>query len=159
MSRSTQKKMFSFYKSGKEKTCLDITEYTQIRDCKTDPRDERFYLVGEAVEKLAAYEDAEEQGLLLKLPCKVGDVVDKLFSHNEIISLWVEVKEEIIFKRLIWNGMAWNIPENLKQCNFEKIFGTIPQQITQADVINIVITSSKEVEEALAKIQEENENE
>ena len=30
---------------------------------------------GEAVDKLAAYEDAEEQGLLVKLPCKVGDTV------------------------------------------------------------------------------------
>ena len=28
-----------------------------------------------AIEKLAAYEDAEEQGLLLRLPCKVGDTV------------------------------------------------------------------------------------
>ena len=27
------------------------------------------------VEKLAEYEDAEEQGLLLRLPCKVGDTV------------------------------------------------------------------------------------
>jgi len=28
-----------------------------------------------ALEKLAAYEDAEEQGLLVRLPCKVGDTV------------------------------------------------------------------------------------
>lgn len=28
-----------------------------------------------AMEKLAAYEDAEEQGLMLKLQCKVGDTV------------------------------------------------------------------------------------
>ena len=28
-----------------------------------------------AVNKLAEYEDAEEQGLLLRLPCKVGDVL------------------------------------------------------------------------------------
>lgn len=28
-----------------------------------------------AIEKCADYEDAEEQGLLLKLPCKVGDTV------------------------------------------------------------------------------------
>lgn len=27
------------------------------------------------VDKLGAYEDAEEQGLLLRLPCKVGDTV------------------------------------------------------------------------------------
>ena len=29
----------------------------------------------EEAEKLAAYEDAEEQGLLIRLPCKVGDDV------------------------------------------------------------------------------------
>lgn len=28
-----------------------------------------------AIEKLATYEDAEEQGLLIRLPCKVGDPV------------------------------------------------------------------------------------
>lgn len=28
-----------------------------------------------AIEKLAAYEDSEEQGLLLRLPCKVGDKI------------------------------------------------------------------------------------
>ncbi len=38
-------------KGGKEPTMLDI------------------------VHKLADYEDAEEQGLLLRLPCKVGDTV------------------------------------------------------------------------------------
>lgn len=30
---------------------------------------------GSPTEKLAAYEDAEEQGLLLRLPCKVGDKI------------------------------------------------------------------------------------
>lgn len=30
--------------------------------------------------KLAAYEDAEEQGLLLRLPCKVGDTVYAFLS-------------------------------------------------------------------------------
>ena len=29
----------------------------------------------EIINKLAAYEDAEEQGLLVRLPCKVGDTV------------------------------------------------------------------------------------
>lgn len=31
--------------------------------------------IGKAADKLAAYEDAEEQGLILRLPCKVGDTV------------------------------------------------------------------------------------
>ena len=34
--------------------------------------------IGKAADKLAAYEDAEEQGLLLRLPCKVGDTVYSL---------------------------------------------------------------------------------
>lgn len=33
------------------------------------------YLSGDAADKLATCEDAEEQGLLVKLPCKVGDTV------------------------------------------------------------------------------------
>ena len=33
------------------------------------------YLSGDAADKLAAYEDAEEQGRLVILPCKVGDML------------------------------------------------------------------------------------
>ena len=33
------------------------------------------YLLGDAADRLAAYEDAEEQELLVRLPCKVGDMV------------------------------------------------------------------------------------
>lgn len=37
-----------------------------------------------ALEKLADYEDLEEQGLLVKLPCKVGDMVwDNDFGYPE----------------------------------------------------------------------------
>ena len=32
-----------------------------------------------AIDRLAAYEDAEEQGLLVRLPCKVGDSVYNLW--------------------------------------------------------------------------------
>ena len=35
---------------------------------------------GKAVEKLAEYEDLEEQGKLLKLPCAVGDTVYCIFT-------------------------------------------------------------------------------
>lgn len=42
-----------------------------------------------AMEKLAAYEDAEEQGLLLRLPCKVGDKVYQI-SKNFIEPCTVE---------------------------------------------------------------------
>lgn len=44
-----------------------------------------------AIEKLAAYEDAEEQGLLLRLPCKVGTEV-----YN--ITWWDDVQEKVVVK-------------------------------------------------------------
>lgn len=36
----------------------------------------------EIADKLAAYEDAEEQGLLIRLPCKVGDTVFVVEGHS-----------------------------------------------------------------------------
>lgn len=44
------------------------------------------------IEKLAAYEDAEEQGLLLRLPCKVGDAVYKPnpITKKEIVGIKIE---------------------------------------------------------------------
>lgn len=42
-----------------------------------------------AIEKLAAYEDAEEQGLLICLPCKVGDTVYQI-NENFIEPCTVE---------------------------------------------------------------------
>lgn len=40
---------------------------------------------GSPTEKLAAYEDSEEQGLLLRLPCKVGDTVYVVTSPFNVI--------------------------------------------------------------------------
>lgn len=41
-------------------------------DCQINEGREKLRM---ALEKLAAYEDLEEQGLLVRLPCKVGDTV------------------------------------------------------------------------------------
>jgi hypothetical protein len=47
----------------------------------------------EAELKLKAYEDAEEQGLLLRLPCKVGDIVYAFdYPRSDIV---VVVDEEV----------------------------------------------------------------
>jgi hypothetical protein len=53
--------------------------------------DELNYAVGEAIDKLAAYEDAEEQGRLVILPCKVGDTI------------------YVIFDGKIWDGKVYRI--------------------------------------------------
>ncbi len=48
--------------------------------------DELNYAIGEAIDKLAAYEDAKEQGQLVILPCKVGDTVYYLTGNPTLAS-------------------------------------------------------------------------
>ena len=109
----------------------------------------------EDIQELAEYRKLKKQGRLQILPCAVEDVVDKLFSHNEIVALWIEKKKEISYHELIWNGMAWDIPEVLKNCRFVKIFGTIPMAISEADHINIEVSLSEEAEAVLEKMKGE----
>ena len=42
------------------------------------------YDLTDIVNKLAEYEDAEEQGLLLRLPCKIGDAVYRVMADKRI---------------------------------------------------------------------------
>ena len=58
-----------------------------------------------AMEKLADYEDLEEQGRLIKLPCKVGDTV-YLIKNSEKI---VERKADMMFIGVLWEefGKEW----------------------------------------------------
>lgn len=51
-------------------------------------------------EKLKNYEDAEEQGLLLRLPCKVGDTIYIVF-HNHTIG-----KSTVVSFKMIAEGWA-----------------------------------------------------
>lgn len=55
---------------------------------------------GSPTEKLAAYEEAEEQGLLLRLPCKVGDTIYIVF-HNHTIG-----KSTVTSFKMIAKGWA-----------------------------------------------------
>lgn len=139
-------------------TELDL-KIQELKNAFNDLKEEnkRFKFSNSMLEKeLQEYRQLEKQGLLLKLKqVSVNDVVDKLFSHNEIISLWREAKENgVSCHKRIWYGMAWDIPEELKNCKFVKIFGTIPQSIVHADIINIEIALSAEAEKALAKLSE-----
>jgi len=59
-------------------------------------------------EKLKDYEDAEEQGLLLRLPCKVGDIVyvptRNFISELEITEV-IHCKNGIYFQWMLLNGI------------------------------------------------------
>lgn len=61
--------------------------------------------VAEYLRKFKDYEDLEEQGRLMKLPCKVGDTV-YLIKNSEKI---VERKADMMFIGVLWEefGKEW----------------------------------------------------
>ena len=64
-------------------------------------------------EKLRKYEDVEEQGLLLKLPCKVGDTVYAYCSEFGIIPYVVDcivINEHITFQCSSYSGPIGDCP-------------------------------------------------
>lgn len=58
-----------------------LTEHTQHYVPTEDL--EHLYAVIEAAEKVSKYETAKEDGRLVMLPCKVGDLVFKIFSQRD----------------------------------------------------------------------------
>lgn len=56
-------------------------------------------------ERLKEYEDLEEQGLLLKLPCKVGDTVYLIKSDGKVVPRTADMQ----FLGVLWDdyGKEW----------------------------------------------------
>ena len=59
----------------------------------------------QAIQKLAQYEDLEEQGLILRLPCKVGTTVYLIKSDGKIVS----TTADMMFLGTLWEdyGKEW----------------------------------------------------
>lgn len=71
---------------------------------------------------------------------KLGEYIDTIISHNESIALWINVKDEgPSYKRMVWSGMAHELPDYLLDVKVARIFGTIPESILEADRLNILI--------------------
>lgn len=98
-------------------------------------------------EKCVYFKDCNR---FVELPCKVKDLIDKVIGHNEIVAIWERRKsKEGRYSILLWRGMAWDIPEEYLDRTILKIFGTVPESITEADTVNISVTPIlKSVEEA-----------
>ena len=85
MARLTFKKCFECFRSDEKTTTICVNGYTQICEPifspdSIHPQFQNCYLVGEAVDKLASYEDAEEQGLLQRTPVAIGQTVYTNFA-------------------------------------------------------------------------------
>lgn len=80
---------------------------------------------------------------VIALPVSVGDLPDRVFSHNSIIAIWIDIPNEHYSQRL-WRGMAWDIPKQYSEMKFKKIFGTIAENISESDTINILVDLTRE---------------
>ena len=61
-------------KMFKKNTIKDMRNIEELNWEDEDGNKESAFC-GLAIDKLAEYEDAEEKGLLIRLPCKIGDIV------------------------------------------------------------------------------------
>ena len=92
MERLTKHKFGNVVSENQEKTGILCSNF--CNNCSRGTGDCKHLKA--IVEKLAAYEDAEEQGLLLKLPCKVGDTVYAIGFNNKPV-----VYESVVLNILI----------------------------------------------------------
>ena len=64
-------------------------------------------------EKLGEYEDLEEQGRLIKLPCKVGDTLYRLVPNLYREYVEIKIAQFVISKNGIYfitnRGVHWNV--------------------------------------------------
>ena len=76
-------------------TCAEHDEEKSCKNCH----------IQKAFEKLAEYEDLDEQGLLLRLPCKVGDTVYLIKSDGKIVPREADMQ----FLGVLWEdyGKEW----------------------------------------------------
>ena len=71
----------------------------------------------------------------------VEDLIGTLVDSNEIIALWEQDTDDngVYVFNMIWKGMGHELPYRYLNRTVERIFGTIPENLMDADTINIWI--------------------
>ena len=95
---------------------------------------------GSPTEKLADYEDAEEQGLLLRLPCKVGDTIYEVSYENRKYIIREHIVNQFVY-------IAYRKPRIEIYCEGEN--GFLSSSITGQLDDGLFLT----IEEAVAKLK------
>lgn len=90
----------------------DIVVFTQGKYIDTVPAEMTYEDIRKVLRKLAEYEDAEEQGLLLRLPCKVGSTLYQPIGNqiNEyyIIGLRFDIpRNKFMYEVTYHVGLDW----------------------------------------------------
>ena len=106
--------------------------------------------VKEMVEKLAEYEDAEEQGLLIRLPCKVGD---KAYIIDNKIRRVYEMEVMIIYP---FGALYEDEEKEISRVYNLFLDGNVYyKHCTFYDIGKSVFLTKAEAEQALAKMKGE----
>ena len=105
------------------------------------------------MEELKHYKQLEETGRLIELPCKLKNVIDVIFSHNEIVTLMCDGVDENGTRCHLhfWHGMAWNIPKEYLELQFVKIHGVVSDK---PDTLYVEVDAKFTEEEAEEKLKE-----
>lgn len=137
-----------FEEDNQKYVCIDVCgekcveNYSECHDCKP---------FTDTLKKLAEYEDAEEQGLLLRLPCKVGDTVyivgTKCIADEEPNEEWCEShdccecvydREMVVFEKYV---NSWILEELVFENSYFYQMG------------KTVFLTKEEAEQALAEME------
>ena len=95
-----------------------------------------------AFDKLAEYEDAEEQGLLLRLPCHIGDIVYEPTNRGTINEYRIiGIKEEAY---ALW--IEWKLEKGFI---YQSIYG-----VETSDIGKTVFLTREEAEQKLKEMEE-----
>ena len=90
------------------------------------------------------------------LSLKIKDLVDIIFSHNEIIELCVSVEDDdVSYSKTIWRGHAHELPSELGEYDFIRIFGCVSESIYKSDTIYIECEPPLQYTDRLNSFQEE----
>ena len=72
----------------------------------------------------------------------VEGLIGTLVDSNEIVALWEQTTYDdngVPVIQRIWKGMGHELPYRYLNRTVDRIFGTIPEDIMDADTINILI--------------------
>ena len=113
-------------------TCKEVCEEHKCSNCP----------INKVINKLAKYEDTEEQGLLLKLPCNIGD---KLYTVEE----WLDTGELSVLE-YTFNG--------IERAGYRLMYEDNEEDITVFgfdEIGKTVFLSKSEAEQALERRKHE----
>lgn len=76
----------------------ELVVFTHGEYIDTIPAEMTHEDIRKVLRKLAKYEDLEEQGLMLRLPCKIGDIIYEVSYENREFVIKEHIVKEFIYR-------------------------------------------------------------